>query len=204
MPSIDRPRLLQLPTKILGTRCVLRPYRSGDGAAKFSAVMEDVEDLMQWMPWPKHHKGADDSENYVREMAGKWQTREALVMGIFSLDEKTLFGGTGFHGFDWSVPSLEIGWYLRKSARGQGIATEAVSLCCKLAFDHMKVNRVWGSCDVANVRSAKVFERVGFTREAHLRGERRDHHERVRDTFVYGMLNRDWTNRADARLATAK
>jgi ribosomal-protein-serine acetyltransferase len=199
MPSIDRPRLLQLPTKILGKQCILRPYRSGDGAAVFSAVMEDVDDLMQWMSWPKNHKGADDSENYVRDMAGKWITREALVLGIFSPDEKTLYGGCGFHGFDWSVPSLEIGWYLRKSARGRGIASEAVTLCCTLAFDHMKVNRVWGGCDVANARSVKLFERIGFAREAHLRGERRDHHGNIRDSFVYGMLARDWTARSAAK-----
>lgn len=196
MPAIDRPRLLQLPTKILGKRCILRPYRSGDGAAMFTAVMEDVDDLMEWMAWPKYHKGADDSENYVRDMAGKWQTRESLTLGIFSLDERTLYGGCGFHGFDWAVPSLEAGWFLRKSARGQGIATEAVELCCKLAFDHMKVNRVWGSCDALNTRSAKLFERIGFAREAHLRSERRDHRGNVRDTFVYGMLARDWATRS--------
>lgn len=196
MPAIARPRLLQLPSKILGKRAVLRPYRAGDGAAKFAAVTEDVEDLMRWMAWPKNHASVEDSENYVRDMAGKWQTREALILAIFSLDEKTLYGGVGFHGLNWNVPSLEIGWYLRKSARGQGIASEAVELCCRLAFDHIKVNRVWGSCDVANSRSAKLFERVGFTREAHLRSESRDHHGNLRDTFVYGMLARDWASRA--------
>ncbi len=195
MPFIDYPRLIQLPTKILGKQCILRPYRSGDGAAMFTAIMEDVDDLMQWMEWPRQHKGANDSENYVRDMAGKWQTREALVMGIFSPDEKTLYGGTGFHGFDWKVPSLEIGWFLRKSARGRGIANEAINLCCTLAFDHMKVNRVWGSVDALNDKSWKLFERVGFTREAHLRGERRSHRGEIRDTFIYGMLARDWTNR---------
>jgi ribosomal-protein-serine acetyltransferase len=203
MPAIAQPRLLQLPTKILGKRCILRPYRSGDGAAIFNAITEDVSDLMQWLAWPINHKTAEDSENYARDMAGKWITREALILGIFSLDEKTLYGGCGFHGFDWSVPMLEIGWYLRKSARGQGIATEAVSLACTLAFDHMKVNRVWGSCDGLNVRSAKLFERIGFAREAHLRGHRRDHHGNIRDTIVYGMLARDWSARSASHHANA-
>ncbi|TAG79421.1 MAG: N-acetyltransferase [Betaproteobacteria bacterium] len=198
MPAILQPRLLQLPTKILGKQCVLRPYRSGDGRAKFEAVNEDLAELSYWMPWPERHRSVEDSENYAREMAGKWITRDALILGVFSLDEKTLLGGCGFHGFDWTVPSLEIGWYLRKSARGQGIATEAVSLCCTLAFDHMKVNRVWGSCDALNTRSAKLFERIGFAREAHLRGERRDHRGNVRDSFVYGMLARDWASQRDA------
>jgi ribosomal-protein-serine acetyltransferase len=197
MPSIDRPRLLQLPSKILGKQCILRPYRSGDGAAFWEAVDEDRVDLAQWVGWVDAYKTPEDAESYVRNMGGRWVTREALILGIFSLDEKTLYGGTGFHGFDWKVPSLEIGWFLRSSARGRGIASEAVSLCCTLAFDHMKVNRVWGSVDALNNKSWKLFERVGFTREAHLRSECRDHHGTVRDTFLYGMLARDWASRSE-------
>jgi ribosomal-protein-serine acetyltransferase len=195
MPVIERPRLLQLPTKILGKRCVMRPYRSGDGAAFWDAVNEDRGDLSTWLGWVEQYKTPEDAESYVRNMAGRWTTRESLIMGIFSLDEKTLYGGTGFHGFDWKVPSLEIGWFLRKSARNQGIATDAVTMCCTLAFEQIKANRVWGSVDVTNEKSWKLFERVGFAREAHLRGECRDHHGRVRDTFVYGMLARDWSSR---------
>ena len=41
---------------------------------------------------------------------------------------------------------------------------------------------------------ARLFERVGFTREAHLRGECRDHHGVLRDTFVYSMLAREWAS----------
>lgn len=193
MPAIDQPRLLQLPARIEGERVVLRAYQPGDGERFFAALEEDRSDLDQWMAWPgSMHKTPDEAESYVRNMAGKWLTREALIMGIFSKDEQTLYGGTGFHGFDWKVPSLEIGWFLRKSARGQGIAAEAVRLCCAIAFEHAGANRVWGTVDVLNDRSWRLFERVGFAREAHLRGECRDHHGVVRDTFVYAMLAREW------------
>ena len=66
--------------------------------------------------------------------------------------------------------------------------------CCKLAFEHIGANRVWGTVDVLNDRSWRLFERVGFTREAHLRGDSRDHHGNVRDTFAYSMLAREWPN----------
>ena len=65
-------------------------------------------------------------------------------------------------------------------------------LCCGLAFDYIGANGVWGTVDVLNDRSWRLFERVGFTREAHLRSECRDHHGIVRDTFVYAMLAREW------------
>ena len=192
MPAIERPRLVELPERFETDKLVLRPYRAGDGALFFAAVEEDRAELAQWLAWTGQYATVDDAEAYVRNMAGKWITRESLIMGIFSKDEKTLYGGTGFHGFDWKVPSVEIGWFLRKSARGQGIATEAIRLCCELAFEHIGANRVWGTIDVLNEASWRAAERAGFTREAHLRGECRDHHGVVRDTFVYAMLAREW------------
>ncbi len=192
MPAIERPRLLVLPERLETEKLVLRAYRAGDGAAFFDAVDEDRAELGQWLAWPPRYATVDDAEGYVRDMAGKWITRESMILGIFSKDERTLYGGTGFHGFDWKVPSLEIGWFLRKSARGQGIGADAVRLCCKLAFEHIGANRVWGTVDVLNDRSWRLFERVGFTREAHLRGDSRDHHGKVRDTFAYSMLAREW------------
>ncbi len=195
MPAIEHPRLLELPERFETDMLVLRVYRAGDGVAFFDAVDEDRQELSQWLGWVDQHKSVEDSEAAVRNNAGKWITRESLILGIFSKDEKTLYGGTGFHGVDWKVPSLEIGWFLRKSARGQGVAAEAVRLCCKLAFEHIGANRVWGTVDVLNDRSWRLFERVGFTREAHLRGDCRDHHGSVRDTFAYSLLAREWPNR---------
>jgi RimJ/RimL family protein N-acetyltransferase len=194
MPAIERPRLLELPERFETEKLVLRVYRAGDGVAFFDAVDEDRNELSQWLGWVDQHKAVEDAEAYVRNMAGKWITRESLILGIFSKDETTLYGGTGFHGFDWKVPSLEIGWFLRKSARGQGIGAEAVRLCCKLAFEHIGANRVWGTVDVLNDRSWRLFERVGFTREAHLRGDCRNHQGNIRDTFAYSMLAREWPN----------
>ncbi len=196
MPAIIHPRLLELPERFETDKLLLRAYRAGDGAAFFDAVDEDRKELSLWLGWVDQHKTADDAEAYVRNMSGKWITRESLILGIFSKDEKTLYGGTGFHGFDWKVPSLEIGWFLRKSARGQGIGAEAVRLCCQLAFEHIGANRVSGTVDVLNDRSWRLFERVGFTREGHLRGNCRDHHGNLRDTFAYSMLAREWPNRA--------
>ena len=195
MPAIIHPRLLELPERFETDTLVLRAYRAGDGAAFFDAVGEDRKDLAQWLGWVDQHKTVNDAEAAVRNNAGKWITRESLIMGIFSKDEKTLYGGTGFHGFDRKVPSCEIGWFLRKSARGQGIGSEAVRLCCQLAFEHIGANRVWGTVDVLNERSWRLFERVGFTREAHLRDDCRDHHGNVRDTFAYSILAREWPNR---------
>ena len=98
MPVIERPRLLALPERFETEKLVLRAYRAGDGAAFFDAVDEDRNELSQWLGWVDQHKSVDDAEAYVRDMAGRWITRESLILGIFSKDEKTLYGR---HRFSW-------------------------------------------------------------------------------------------------------
>ena len=87
MPSIEHPRLLDLPSQLEGDKVILRPYSPGDGERFFAAVEEDRADLDRWVAWAAtQHKTAAEAESYVRNMAGKWLTRDALIMGIFSKD----------------------------------------------------------------------------------------------------------------------
>ena len=51
MPVIDKPELIDLPARIDGEKCVLRPYRPGDGVAIFHAVDRSRADLKLWVDW---------------------------------------------------------------------------------------------------------------------------------------------------------
>ena len=194
MPVIDKPELIDLPARIDGEKCVLRPYRPGDGAAIFHAVDRSRADLKLWVDWADEYQVAEDSERYARRMAAKWIARESLNLGIWAPDETELFGGVGIHGFDWRVPSGELGYFLHKDARGKGVATEALRLMVKLAFGDIGLNRLWATCDTVNQGSWRLLDRAGFSREGHLRGERRNPQGGIRDTFVYGILAREWQN----------
>lgn len=198
MPAIAKPELLELPERLVGQQCILRPYRAGDGPAVFHAVDRSRADLKLWVDWVDEYPLEEDWERYVRRMAAKWSTRESLVFGIWSPNETELYGGAGIHGFDWKVPSGEVGYFLHKDARGKAVATEALRLIAALAFNEIGMNRLWATCDVANHGSWHLLERAGFAREGHLRGERRNPQGGIRDTFVYGMLAREWVSRATA------
>jgi RimJ/RimL family protein N-acetyltransferase len=182
------PELVELPEQMRGQRVVLRPYRPGDGAALFAAIDANRDDLKTWMSWIDNHKSVDDSEAYARKMAGRWVTREALIVAIWN-ENGEYCGGTGFHGFNWRVPSFELGYFLHPAARGRGYATEAVNLLTAWARKDLHARRVWASCDSANAASWKVLERCGFRREAHFLHERVDHHGRLRDTFIYAITD---------------
>ena len=82
--NVQLPELLDLPSHMSGDKVLLRPYRTGDGAAFFASVEEDREDLATWVGWVDQYKTIDDAEAYVRRMESKWIARTALILGIFS------------------------------------------------------------------------------------------------------------------------
>ena len=163
------PELLDLPAALAGSKVMLRPYRAGDGAGFFAAVDADREALSKWVGWVDQHRTRDDAEAYVRRMHAKWQERSALIMGIWSKDGRDYFGGIGFHGLDWAVPSLELGYFLRSDAQGRGYASDAVRQIVEFGFRTLAARRIWASCDTGNDPSVRVLERCGFRREATLR-----------------------------------
>ena len=187
MAQTPAPELLELPRELRGARVQLRPHRPGDGVAFFEAVDRHRDELKTWLAWVDRYRTVDDAEAYVRNMAGKWLTREALILGIWT-HAGEYCGGTGFHGFDWTVPSFELGYFLHPDARGKGYGTEAVQLVTDMAFEVMRARRVWATCDARNAASWRLLERCGFTREAALVNHSRDHHGALRDTYFYSRV----------------
>ena len=63
----------------------------------------------------------------------------------------------------------EIGYWLGKNYRGQGIMTEAVKLVTKYGFDKLKLRRIYAFAFLWNKASATVLKNNGFKYEGKLR-----------------------------------
>jgi RimJ/RimL family protein N-acetyltransferase len=84
-------------------------------------------------------------------------------------------------------------WYLvgEPSARGGGLGSEAVRLLTTHLFASTAYERVGATCDVENLPSARLLERIGFRREATLPSTLY-HHGRWHDVAVYGVRRSEW------------
>lgn len=182
------PILLDIPSELTGERIVVKAWREEQASALWEAVEASRAHLSPWMPWVKDHASPDASREYVRRMLAKWALREDLPMGIWTRAEGRLVGSTGLHHIDWSVPSMEIGYWLRTDAVGHGYTAEAVRLVAGMAFEHLKAERLTIRCSTLNARSAAVPPRCGFTLEATLRHDTRTHEGALRDTLLFALL----------------
>ena len=65
--------------------------------------------------------------------------------------------------------TVELGYVVDPSARGRGVATEALRLLTDWAFTDLEAMRVELWIDVVNAASKRVAERCGYVREGVLR-----------------------------------
>jgi len=186
--SMNSPILFELPIPIKTPRLVLRHCMPGDGKEVNAAIQASFAELTQWMPWAEKMPSEADSEIFCREAYAKWILREDLSLSIFS--GAKFIGRTGLHRMNWSVPSFEIGYWIRTDASKQGFMTEAVNAVTRYAFDILKAKRVEIKCDRDNTQSKKIPERLGFQYEGTLyQNELKCHGQGPRDTLVYARTS---------------
>ena len=184
MPSFSN---LMLQT----ARLDLRPLAATDADAVFALRSDPVvQRYGSHPPWTDRQAAVDYVERNIQAMAdGSYaqfaieRREDALVVGTCTL----------FH-LDGQCRCAEVGYALRVSEWGKGYANEAVTTMLAWGFQHLALNRVEADVDPRNTPSARALERLGFVREGHLR-ERWIVGDEVCDSWIYGLLVRDWRAR---------
>jgi RimJ/RimL family protein N-acetyltransferase len=88
----------------------------------------------------------------------------------------------------------EIGYMLNPSHHGHGYATEGAARMLQLGFEWLELHRIVARLDARNDASARLAERLGMRREAHLRENEFVKGEWV-DELVYAILRTEWLSR---------
>lgn len=183
--------LLPMFDELQDGRVVVRPYREEDAQPLFEAIAESRDHLRPWLPFADEHKSVAESQDWINRQRAKWILRESFGLGIFDASSEGFLGGVGLHLHSWEIRYFEIGYWLRKSAVGQGYMTAAVSLLADWAMESLKAQRIEIRCDAENVSSANVARKLGFVQEGLLRNEFQSPDGRIRNTLVFSRIPGD-------------
>jgi RimJ/RimL family protein N-acetyltransferase len=118
--------------------------------------------------------------------------RDKSVRGYAVLCRGRHVGNVILDRIDSHVGTARLSIYVGEaSARGRGIGRAAVSAALAVAFDGLRLNKVWLVVHVENRAALRTYRAAGFVREGRLRQEfvLRD---RVIDVLYMGLLRRDW------------
>ena len=173
-------------------RLVVRCYQPSDTQLLADSVIESVEHLKPWMEWAERDPiDLDSVIARLRRFRSRFDLGQDFAYTILSSDESRILGGTGLHT-RLGEGALEIGYWIHADFINQGLATEVSAALTRVAFEVQRVNRVEIHCDPANVRSAAVPRKLGYTHEATLAQRLLTTGGTWRDSMIWTLLAEDY------------
>ncbi|NVB36366.1 GNAT family N-acetyltransferase [Pseudenhygromyxa sp. WMMC2535] len=142
-------------------------------------------------------KDEAESRTYLERSVAQAQAQPRRVydLAITMGDEDRFLGRVGL-GIERAEHRDAQVWYvLRRDLWGKGIVSEAVTTILGFGFDTLGLHRIWGDIDPRNPASARVLEKQGMRREAHLRENWWLSGEWC-DSWIYALLEQEWRGRS--------
>ena len=180
---------MPLPTPTLPTaRLRLRPFEDTDANDLF-ALQSNAYVLRDWdaPPWSERAR----AERFITACRQMAEDGTGARLAAVRVSDEAFIGWCSLTRWNPVHRSARLGYCFDDTAWGHGYATEAARGLLQWTFDTLDLNRVQAETDTRNVASARVLEKLGFVREGMLREDCIVNGE-VSDSWVYGLIRRDW------------
>lgn len=168
---------------------LLRPYAPADVEAMYEAARESVDALYPWMEWCHPDYARDESAVWVVHAMDALAAGREFSFGVWDAAGTRFLGGCGLNQFNLVQRFANLGYWVRSSATGRGVATRATRLLARFAFDRLSLNRVEIVVVVGNRASLRVAQKAGAVREGVLRNRLTAHG--VRDAVMHSLVPGD-------------
>ncbi|MFU1546570.1 GNAT family N-acetyltransferase [Aeromonas veronii] len=173
--------------RLANANIVIRPFEPADADEFVRAAHESIETVGKWMSWC--------SRSFTRESALAWfasceQDRSAgraFDMGIFYATTGQLLGGAGINQLSPHHRYGNIGYWVRQSRQGCGIARQAVAQLRDFGFRQLGLFRLEIVMGIGNSASEAVAIAAGATFECRARN-RIFLHGQPLDALIYVIL----------------
>jgi [ribosomal protein S5]-alanine N-acetyltransferase len=146
------------------TRLVARRATGAAAQELFDAYAQDP-DVARYMIW-RPHRDVHETVEFLERCERVWRDGTAFPWTLWMKSDGALAGMIEARHVGTAV---DIGYVLRRSLWRRGLMTEAARVVVDWALSLPDVHRVWATCDVDNVASARLLEAVGMQREGVLR-----------------------------------
>lgn len=173
-------------------RLVLRGWREEDRAP--FAVMNADPVVMEFFPALLTEAESDD---LVARFALEHAERGFCPWAVEERASGAFIGFVGLHEvptyLDFS-PAIEVGWRLSHAYWGRGYAREAAAAAIAFGFETLGVPEIVSLTTVGNLRSRRVMERLGMTRDfgGDFEHPRIPEGHSVRPHVLYRLAAADW------------
>ena len=156
----------RLPPLLAAGPIELRRWRPGDIDNLLVAVASSLTELSVWMPWAQELPSREAELNVLLAFDESFEAGSDFGDGMDEPPSGSVVGGCGLH-LRHGPNIAEVGYWVRTDRHRRGYATAAARALTDAAFSYLPgVDRVDIAMDVANVASARVARKLGFSLSA--------------------------------------
>lgn len=132
----------------------------GDAPSVFAACQDP--EISRFIPLPSPYEWHHAAE-WIAGAPEAWRSRTSTPMVVVDATSGDLLGACGL--VEMKEDHAEIGYWVKREARGRGTATRAVLLVTHWALTDLGLSLIELLADVRNVASQRVAEKAGYTRD---------------------------------------
>lgn len=169
----------------------LRRFHPRDVDALCTAARESLADLIPWMSWAHSAYSRDEVAEFVRIVGETWDSGRYYAFAITDAHDGMILGAASLSHIHPVYNFCNLGYWIRSSRRGNGLASRAARLAAKFGFEQLGLLRVEIVAAVENAASLKVAEKSGAHREGILR-DRMTVREQVYDAVMFSFIRADF------------
>jgi ribosomal-protein-serine acetyltransferase len=169
---------------------LVRPHRTEDVRALFTAARESVKELSPWLPWCHENYAIEETSAFILSREEAWKAETEYGFGIFEHRSGRLLGGVGINQINRLHSVGNLGYWIRSTATGHGVATTAARLVARFGFEQLGLRRIEILVALGNHASQRVAEKCGATREGVLRKRLLIRGE-SQDAVIYSLVRED-------------
>ena len=183
--------LAVLPHLPIETERLRLRFTTPDDLAPLLAL-QSREDVTRWLYWgPRTEPEVRESLALKLAATGIAADGEAFTLAIEPLDGGAYAGDVVLWSTGHEHRGGELGFILHPDHHGRGYAAEAAAAMLELGFTCFGMRRIVGRTEARNAASARVLEKLGMRREAHL-VENEHVKGEWQSELVYALLEREW------------
>ncbi len=179
---------MKTPFFLRSQRLLLASPAAGDELAIMEAITESFASLHEWLPWAKTMPALEEVARVNAELLAKFRADAEFHFRIRREADQHYLGSIGVFYVERDVPSMEMGFWLRSTARGQGYMLEAAQTVAQFVTEQLGAVRLQMRVDARNARSCALAERLGFSREGICQSAARDNQGQLVSQVIFALV----------------
>jgi len=139
----------------------IRSYEFGEEEALHEMIHESLKELEPWMSWATKDYTLEVAKSFIAVSRAKWADGDLYNCTITDTATGKFLGGCGLAHIHPIYHFCNLGYWVRTSEIGKGIAVRATKLIAKFAFEKLGLIRTEIVVAVGNEKSKRAAEKAG-------------------------------------------